>query len=145
VRSKILVIHGPNLDSLGKREKGHYGSFTLNQINCSIQDHAEKLGFEVEARQSDMEGEIVKWISKAEETFNGLMLNPAGFGYTSVALRDAILLLKIPVIEVHLSNIHAREKFRHHTLTSEVCAGQISGFREWSYLLGLDALHYLLL
>ncbi|MBN1551976.1 type II 3-dehydroquinate dehydratase [bacterium] len=140
--TEILVIHGPNLNRLGDRETGHYGTLTLEAVNMKILEYARQLGLKTDIRQSNDEGDIITWIQDAHNRFGGIVLNPAGFGYSSVAIRDAIILAGIPVVEVHLSNIHARERFRHHTLTSAVCIGQITGFKEYSYLLGLKAIYF---
>jgi len=139
-KKKILVVHGPNLDCLGKRDAGFYGNDSLDEVNRIIEQEAQCLNFSVDIRQSNNEGELVSWIHEADDGFDGVVLNPAGYGYSSVAIRDAILLIKIPVIEVHLSNIYARELFRHKTLTAPACIGQICGFKAESYSLGLVAL-----
>jgi len=136
---KILVIHGPNLNLLGKREPEVYGTATLKNINTKIMDWAKKHDVQLEIIQSNHEGEIVDAIGKAGEKFDILLINPAAYTHTSVAIRDAISAVKIPAIEVHLSNIYSREEFRHTSLIAPVCAGQVSGFGENSYILGLDA------
>jgi len=141
---KILVIHGPNLNLLGKREPEQYGSQTLEQINSAIRSRAlqEKVG--VEIFQANAEGDIIAGIHRAMGNFDGIIINPAAYTHTSVAVRDALLAVAIPAVEVHLSNIFKREEFRKHSLISDVVLGVISGFREQSYLLGLEALiHYL--
>jgi len=137
---KILVIHGPNLNMLGTRETDKYGIKTLNHINNAILELASELDVEVEICQSNHEGDIVDKIQDAAENFNGILINPAAYTHTSVAIRDAVLAVKLPCIEVHLSNIHSREEFRHHSYMASVCIGQISGFKEDSYLLGLRAM-----
>lgn len=134
---KILVIHGPNLDILGNREPGVYGKTTLAEINKKIQDLANEEGLEVRIVQSNHEGKIVEEISSSQE--DALVINPAAYTHTSVAIRDAITARKIPTVEVHLSNIYAREEFRHKSLIAPVAVGQISGFGVDSYLLGLKA------
>ncbi len=134
---KILVIHGPNLDLLGTREPEVYGKTTLAQINERIQELAKEEGVEIRIIQSNHEGKIVEEISKSKE--DALVINPAAYTHTSVAIRDAIAARRIPTVEVHLSNIYAREEFRHKSLIAPVAIGQISGFGMDSYLLGLRA------
>jgi 3-dehydroquinate dehydratase-2 len=137
----ILILHGPNLALLGTREPGIYGRCTLADINAKLEADAQGLGVAVECRQSDIEGELVGWIGRApSQGFAGIVLNPAAYTHTSVALRDAISASGLPVVEVHLSNTHAREAFRHESLTAPVCKGQIMGFGPESYRLGLRAL-----
>jgi 3-dehydroquinate dehydratase-2 len=137
---KILVIHGPNLDLLGKREPQIYGGASLKQINRRIRDHAKSLGVTVSSFQSNHEGEIVDEIGRAAGKCEGIIINPAAFTHTSVAIRDAIAASGIPTVEVHLSNVHAREEFRRHSMTAPVCKGVIAGFGALGYLLALDAL-----
>lgn len=138
---RVLIIHGPNLNMLGKREPEVYGKMTLEDVNAAILDKAGKLDLEVEIRQSNYEGQIIDWLHNAEaEGFEGVVLNPGGLTHYSVSLRDAIASIGIPVVEVHLTNIHAREEFRRRTMTGEACAGVISGFKHLSYLLALEAL-----
>ncbi len=142
---KILVLHGPNLALLGTREPGVYGRMTLADINMRLAADGEALGVKVECRQSDVEGELVGWIGRApSEGIEGILINPAAYTHTSIALRDAISAAGLPVVEVHLSNTHARESFRHVSLTAPVCVGQILGFGVESYRLGLRALASLL-
>lgn len=141
---KILVIHGPNLNMLGKRDKNHYGIKTLTEINEEIINKALFLELEVETFQSNIEGEIVSLIQNADENYNGIIINPAGYTHYSVVIRDAIEMLSIPVIEVHLSNIYNREDFRKKSLIAPVCDGQISGFGYLSYLLALEAIKNLI-
>jgi len=136
---KILVIHGPNLNLLGEREPQVYGQATLDNINQKIKDWAKKKNVDVEIVQSNHEGEIVDLIGKAKQKFNVLLINPAAYTHTSVAIRDAISAVGIPTIEIHLSNIYAREDFRHTSLIAPVSIGQVCGFGEDSYLLGLEA------
>ena len=137
---KILVIHGPNLNLLGQRETDVYGKTTLPEINATLGDLAKKSGVELIILQSNHEGEIVDKIGKASpESISAIVINPAGYTHTSVAIRDAVAAVKIPTIEVHLSNIHGREDFRQKSLVAPVCKGQISGFGVDSYLLGLQA------
>ena len=137
---KILVINGPNLNLLGDREKENYGEITLDAINNDLKNLAGELGAEVEFFQSNTEGEIVDEIQKAKGNFDGIIINPAAYTHTSIALRDALLAVKIPAVEVHLSNIHAREEFRKTSFTAPVCIGQIAGFKKDSYLLALRAI-----
>lgn len=136
---KILVIHGPNLNLLGTREPGVYGRLTLAEIDQAIAATAKTLRIEVECRQTHNEGKILDWIHAAPGVFAALVINPAAFTHTSVAIRDAIAATGIPTVEVHLSNIHARESFRRSSFIAPVAAGQISGFGQDSYLLGLRA------
>ncbi len=135
---KIIVIHGPNLNLLGQREPDIYGKYSLDDINRKIMDSADA-SIEIEIFQSNSEGGIVDIIQK-NSSANGLVINPAAYTHTSVAIRDAIKSVKIPAIEVHLSNIHAREEFRQRSFIAPVCIGQISGFGYYSYVLGLNAL-----
>jgi len=135
---KILVIHGPNLDLLGKREVEIYGKCTIDDINKEIQKLAASIGFECEIFQSNHEGDIVARIGST--TADGILINPAAYTHTSVAIRDAFSAKNIPAVEIHLSNIYAREEFRHKSLIAPVVTGQISGFGKASYALGLRAL-----
>ena len=136
---KILVIHGPNLDMLGKREPELYGSTTLDQINADLKKLGESLGLFVETFQSNYEGAIVEKIHEAVNTAAGLIINPAAFTHTSVAIRDAVLMLDAPVIEIHISNIYKREPFRHKSMIAGVATGQISGFGINGYFMALEA------
>ncbi|HNX91131.1 MAG TPA: type II 3-dehydroquinate dehydratase [Candidatus Omnitrophota bacterium] len=135
---KILVIHGPNLDLLGKRENNIYGDETIDDINKAIQKSARDEKIECEFFQSNHEGDIVEKIGRSKA--DGILINPAAYTHTSVAIRDAVSAKNIPVVEVHISNIYAREEFRHKSLIAPVAIGQISGFGKNSYLLGLKAL-----
>lgn len=137
---KILVLHGPNLNMLGTREPGIYGRQTLDEINTLLVKLGDELGVVVEARQSNCEGELVGWIQEAVGAFDGVLINPAAYTHTSVALRDAISGTGLPVAEVHLSNVAARESFRQISHISPVALGTITGFGVDSYLLGLRAL-----
>jgi len=136
---KILIIHGPNLNILGMREVDVYGKIGLEQINKSLTDLAQKEGVGLEIKQSNHEGEIVELIQQAKNKFDALVINPAAYTHTSVAIRDALAAIDIPAVEVHLSNIYAREEFRHTSLTAPVVKGQVSGFGVNSYLLGVRA------
>lgn len=142
---KILVIHGPNLDLLGKRETKIYGKTSLKEINSLLQGLARKNKVDLRIIQSNHEGQIVDAIGRApQEKCSAILINPAAYTHTSVAIRDAIAAVSLPTVEVHLSNIYAREEFRHQSLISPVCLGQVSGFGIHSYLLGLHALMILL-
>ncbi len=136
---KVLVIHGPNLNLLGKREPDIYGEITIGQINKRLQDLAKKKKAKIDIFQSNHEGEIVDKIQNAKNKYTALLINPAAYTHTSVAIRDAILATNIPTVEVHLSNIYSREDFRHTSLVASVVKGQISGFGIDSYLYGLQA------
>lgn len=136
---KILVIHGPNLNLLGDREADVYGKITLNEINVKLMDIAKREGVGMEVFQSNHEGDIVETIGKAKGKFDCLLINPAAYTHTSIAIRDAISAVSIPTVEVHLSNIYAREEFRHISLIAPVSSGQITGFGINSYILGLKA------
>ena len=136
---KILVIHGPNLDLLGKREPEVYGKITLGQINTALQNLSKSKRVSLKILQSNHEGEIVSVIGKAKKEFDALLINPAAYTHTSVAIRDAILAANLPCVEVHLSNIYAREEFRQKSLISPVVYGGVYGFGLDSYTLGLNA------
>jgi len=143
-KKKILVIHGPNLNLLGQREPDIYGRTTLAEINRQLKKLARKLNAILTIIQSNYEGKIVDLIATAKGKFHGILINPAAYTHTSVAIRDAILACGIPTVEVHLSNIYCREEFRRHSLISSVAKGTIMGFGPRSYLLGLEALFNLI-
>lgn len=136
----ILVLHGPNLNLIGEREPEIYGSMSLAEIDQRLTARGEELGLEVRTFQSNGEGELIDALHEAQEWASGVIFNPAAYTHTSVALRDAVAAIKIPVIEVHLSNVYAREEFRHKSLISPVSSGKITGFGWRSYMLALQAL-----
>ena len=139
---KVLFLNGPNLNLLGTREPEVYGRTTLADIEAKVRERAAQLKVTVDFRQSNQEGELVNWIQEAKGKFEIIVINAAAYTHTSVALRDAISAVGVPAIEIHLSNIHAREEFRHKSLIAPVCKGQISGFGEKSYILALEASVY---
>lgn len=136
--TSILVLHGPNLNLLGTREPEVYGRETLAAIDAAIADHAQRLGVQVRSRQSNSEGALIDALHQAQE--QGLVFNPGAFTHYSLALRDAVAAKGLPTVEVHLSNVHARESFRQHSVIAPVCLGQVAGFGSFSYVLGLEAL-----
>lgn len=138
---RILVLHGPNLNLLGTRELGIYGSVPLDTIDADIVKLADELAVEVDIRQSNHEGELVTWIQEARSGYHGVIINPAAYTHTSVAIRDALAAVNLPTIEVHLSNIHQREDFRRQSYIAGVALGQISGLGSAGYLLALRGLH----
>jgi 3-dehydroquinate dehydratase-2 len=137
---KVLVIHGPNLNMLGKREPDIYGHQTLEEIDTALQAQADRLGLHIETFQSNHEGDIVDKIQQASDSCHGIIINPAAYTHTSIAIRDALSLLNIPVVEVHLSNIYNRESFRRTSMISAVVTAQISGLGSHGYLLALDGM-----
>jgi 3-dehydroquinate dehydratase-2 len=136
----ILILHGPNLNLLGTRETDIYGAMTLEEIDRRLRQAAEGMSLEVRSFQSNHEGELIDALHDARDWAAGVVFNPAGYTHTSVALRDAVAAIRLPVVEVHLSNVDGREAFRHASLIAPVCAGKIAGFGWRSYLLGLSAL-----
>lgn len=138
--TKILILNGPNLNLLGSREQSVYGSETLNDILADLRQHAAQRGIELRDYQSNSEGALVDAIHEARGWASGIVLNAGAYTHYSIALRDAIAGVDIPVVEVHLSNTQAREEFRHHSVIAAVCLGSIAGFGRWSYFLGVEAL-----
>ncbi len=136
---KILVLHGANLNLLGQREPDTYGRITLDEINRRLVEAGRQMGLEVRTAQSNIEGELINLLHEARNWADGIIFNPGGYTHTSIALRDAITAIALPVIEVHLSNVYAREEFRHSSTISAVCIGKILGFGWMSYLLALQA------
>ena len=137
---KILIINGPNINLLGTREPAIYGVLTMENINAQLKEYAQELGVEIETFQSNIEGEIVDRIQSAKKDCQGIVINPAAYTHTSVAIRDAISAVALSAVEVHISNIHSREEFRKNSFIAPVCIGQISGFGADSYKLGLKGL-----
>ena len=137
---KVLILHGPNLNLTGTREPEIYGSMTLDEINSRLVEQGRKLGIEVTCQQSNHEGALIDALHEACTWADGVVFNPGGYSHTSIALRDAVAAIGIPVVEVHMSNIYAREEFRHQSIISAVCKGLIAGFGWKSYLLGLKAI-----
>lgn len=139
---KILFLNGPNLNLLGQREPEIYGATTLADIEKLVRERATHFQAEITFRQSNLEGELVNWIQEAKGAFDVIVLNAAAYTHTSIALRDAIAAVGVPTIEIHLSNVHAREEFRHKSLIAPVCCGQIVGFGQKSYVLAVEAAFY---
>ena len=139
-QKKILVIHGPNLNMLGKREPGIYGHESLAEIDARLKKDGEKLGFIVETFQSNYEGALVDTLQQAAGSVHGIVINPAAYTHTSVAIRDALAMLDIPVVEIHLSNINRREPFRHTSMIADIVAARIAGFGAYGYTLALQGL-----
>lgn len=142
-RPKILVIHGPNLNMLGRREPTWYGSATLKEIDAEIKETAQEVGMIAETFQSNYEGAIIEKIHQAMETCDGVIINPAAYTHTSVAIRDALLMLDIPIVEVHLSNIYQRETFRHRSFVSDVATARVAGFGKEGYMMAVRALSHM--
>ena len=140
MEKKILIINGPNLNLLGKRERSVYGNLTFKKLKSSCEKHAKKINLKIDFKQSNIEGEIVNLIQKSKNRFNGIVINAAGYTHTSVSILDALLILKIPIIELHISNIYAREDFRHKSLISRSAKGIICGFGIDGYIMALDAI-----
>ncbi|PLU27145.1 type II 3-dehydroquinate dehydratase [Sinorhizobium medicae] len=138
--STIFVLNGPNLNALGKREPGIYGGKTLADIEAMCKAEAKLLGFDIDFRQSNHEGTLIDWLHEAGEKSVGIAINPAAYGHTSIAMHDAIRAITVPVVELHLSNIHAREEFRHKSMIAPAVKGVICGFGAQSYILALHAL-----
>lgn len=136
---RVLFLNGPNLNLLGQREPEIYGHTTLADIEAKVRRRAKQLGAEIDFRQSNLEGELVSWIQQSRGQFDAIVLNAAAYTHTSIALRDAIAASGVPTIEIHLSNVHAREEFRHKSLIAPVCKGQIIGFGANSYILAVEA------
>ncbi len=140
ISPSILVLNGPNLNLLGTREPETYGSTTLEEIKAITKEHGERHGHVVDFRQTNIEGTLVDWIQEGAKDVSGIILNAAAYTHTSVAIHDAIAAIETPVIEVHLSNVFAREEYRHHSYVSDVAAGVICGFGAHGYILAIDAL-----
>ena len=136
----VLVLHGPNLNLLGERETAMYGQMKLDDLDHWLVEEGTALGLDVRTAQSNVEGELINILHKAKDWAEGVIFNPGGYTHTSVALHDAVVAIGLPVVEVHLTNISARESFRHQSLISPVCVGQVAGFGRRSYLLALRAL-----
>ncbi|WP_455243716.1 type II 3-dehydroquinate dehydratase [Petrachloros mirabilis] len=138
---RILVLHGPNLNLLGSREQAIYGTQSLDTIDVALTKLADELTVAVDIRQSNSESELVTWIQEAKGGYEGIIINPAAYTHTSIAIRDAVAAVGLPTVEVHLSNIHRREPFRRHSFLADVALGQISGLGATGYLLALRGLH----
>src|SRR5262245_911995 len=136
---RLLFLNGPNLNLLGQREPEVYGRATLADIEAKVRERAAKFGVEIDFHQSNIEGDLVAWIQQAKGKYDAIVLNAAAYTHTSIALRDAIAAVGVPTIEIHLSNVHAREEFRHKSLIAPVCYGQIMGFGANSYVLAVEA------
>ena len=144
MKNNIIVINGPNLNLLGEREQSQYGSITYDDLKNKCTKYSKDLGINIEFTQSNIEGEIVTFIQKAKEKFDGLIINAAGFTHTSVAIRDALTIFKKPSIELHISNIYKREEFRHKSMISDIVTGIICGLGANGYILAINAMQELL-
>ena len=144
MKTKILIINGPNLNLLGKREENHYGKTTFEELKSNCQDYAKNKDIELTFKQTNIEGEIVSLIQESNKKFDGLIINAAGYTHTSVAIRDALVILKKPSIELHVSNIYKREEFRHKSMISDVVTGIICGLGTKGYILAINAMNELL-
>ncbi len=140
MEKKILIINGPNLNLLGKREAIHYGNTTFKGLKKECENYAKKIGVKIEFKQTNIEGEIVSLIQGSDDSYDGLIINAAGYTHTSVAILDALKIIKIPSVELHISNIHSREEFRHKSLISNAVKGIICGFGTKGYLMAIDGL-----
>ena len=143
-KNRVLIIHGPNLNMLGKREPELYGTMTLDDINKRLAEQGETMGLSVETFQSNLEGEIIGKIQSVMDGYGGLIINPAAYTHTSIGIRDAILSIDVPVIEIHLSNIYKREAFRHKSMISDVVSAQLAGFGPSGYFMALNAMNELM-
>ena len=145
MRKKILIINGPNINLIGSREKNIYGETSIEEIKTECELHGAKYyNFEIEFRQSNSEGDIINWLQEVEKKFDGLIINPAAYTHTSIAILDSLKTISKPKIEIHLSNIHSREDYRKKSITAEAADGLISGFGKNSYLLGIDAINQII-
>ena len=142
--NNIIIVNGPNLNLLGEREQSQYGSITFDQLKKKCTEHSKKIGINATFFQSNIEGEIVNKIQEARKSHDGIIINAAGYTHTSVSILDALLTLKIPIVELHISNIHKREEFRHKSLISDVVTGIICGLGTNGYILAINAMHELL-
>jgi 3-dehydroquinate dehydratase-2 len=140
MKYKIIIINGPNLNLLGEREKEKYGNITLKQIEKQCKIYGKKINIQVTFKQSNIEGKIIDFVQKARKKFDGLIINAAGYTHTSVAIRDALMILKIPIVELHITNIYNREKFRHKSLLSKAAKSVICGFGTKGYTMALEGL-----
>tara|TARA_B100000029_G_C17390153_1_gene893088 strand:+ start:391 stop:831 length:441 start_codon:yes stop_codon:yes gene_type:complete len=145
MQKKILIINGPNINLIGSREKNIYGETSIEEIKTECELHGAKYyNFEIEFRQSNSEGDIINWLQEVEKKFDGLIINPAAYTHTSIAILDSLKTITKPKIEIHLSNIHSREDYRKKSITAEAADGLISGFGKNSYLLGIDAINQII-
>lgn len=144
IDASVLILNGPNLNMLGVREPQIYGSLTLSDVEALCLEHGQRLGLEVDFRQSNHEGELVTWIQQARSENDGIIINAGAYSHTSLAILDALILAELPVVEVHLSNIFKREPFRHHSHVTAVAQGMICGFGPHGYVLGLEAMAQIL-